>query len=1353
MRYLATCFALLGSVARSTDAFVVRRTHSIWPVTQDQGRVLQVPRQPDSSRGSLALSSANSGWDSAAASSSSSPLASPRGRGTFRSFADYAWKQLERQQGLETVELSTEFTSKMVPAKAPKDHFVRLTTKALRAKRADTSSHGDAPKTNPIRYARMVLLETIPSSAMAKNDAPTDEVTTNGVQVLNIVVFPHTDSNLPVWGADFVSLPGDKHLILLDAQPMTKDTFASASYDAMFRQWHKEHVTYTSNFGWGGDMPDGVRPFISEHALWTRFQNEEKPVEKIQGPLLQAFQEHLNLYLQLLQDNKDRFSSPQSNHQPEYVQYRLDNDPARPMLKSLFGEEYTEKILDQVLFPAIPGVARRPAPKKTEEVAQAPSSDGKFFVDMAEEEEEEVMKQQESRPMAVVPAVSAPIPTTKVQVKGLPWKSSQQEIVQHFSSFGPILSCKLPVQNDGQTSGMALLEFADLEAAAAAVATDGMDYFGEGTLSIKYGHSLAKEVPTVVRVNKPSPVFASSRAVAKAQVAASSEATKVMVRNLPWRTSQQEVIQYFSACGEIVSCKLMLEGDGRAKGEAVMEFAEAAAAAKAVDMNGSDYFGYGKLNIEYQAPKKTAAAASVSSKDRMPMNATQEMATPMEPAPTVRTKEPSGVAQNPTESTVPPSAEPQVAEAAKADSPKEKELAAAYDIVNQWDEIYKALEGDKQELVDLRNRLETLESENQELQKQLTSTSQVVSQWEEKYEKMTNLRDALTSRSESLEKENEDLRQELGTATNAASQSTEKSKELEVDRELLDSRLSSLEEENQRLLNLLTTANETASLLDTKYKAMEEKQQSAMERLELIEKEKLDLEKQIKSANEASAQSDEKYSSLEAEREDLTKRIDSLEKENAELKAANTANDAAEEDAAAQLKAMEYDLSKLKERNEALEKENADMKKELASAGEVASNEFQKSMGLEEARRKLQKRVEALEKETTQLKRDLSSAQTIVSQSDEDVKDLFEDRKKILARLDQQENENKDLQEKLALTNDAVTQWEKKYKALEKEAIQSRTTDAGGTSFSEKRKSTGPTIETKRPDEPQPITEEEFGSMSAADEEYMRKVNELNEEMESRIRYLEEKIAREEQRMQEMDAAMGSTPTQSGRAGSARLVVTGLDWKMPREEVYQLFSNFGDLVSCELPLHTDGRPIGKAIIEYVDEESAQRAIMMNGEIFGPGTLSIAYDTSQTGQSRPVNPGHRRDARGVGGYGYQGGPQSNSRGDMRVPPYKKILVRGLPWRAQQQDILDYFSTFGPINSCKLQVQGDGRTSGSATIEFGNAESAARAMQMNGREYYGDGRLNIQYLTPSGSPVDPKNIPGTDSLADTDSSWYT
>ena len=250
----------------------------------------------------------------------------------------------------------------------------------------------------PIRYARLALLETLPPSPVKDSTTAVSEadaaaaatvttIHTTGIHVLNLVIFPPADTTLPVWGADFVTLPGgssssssnnntnnSKHLILLDAQPMQNNRH----YESQWQDWYKQH-NVANTFPWGGDMPEAVQQFVSKTALWTRFvhlksktdsQTGERvddeyiadPLSRIQGPLVHALQDHLDIYLDLLDDfyanshsdtrTPDNSSKQEGvNYQADYIAYRLANDPARPMLKALYGEEWTEQVLQKVLFP------------------------------------------------------------------------------------------------------------------------------------------------------------------------------------------------------------------------------------------------------------------------------------------------------------------------------------------------------------------------------------------------------------------------------------------------------------------------------------------------------------------------------------------------------------------------------------------------------------------------------------------------------------------------------------------------------------------------------------------------------------------------------------------------------------------------------------------------------------------------------------------------------------------------------------------------------------------------------------------------------------------------------------------
>ena len=52
----------------------------------------------------------------------------------------------------------------------------------------------------------------------------------------------------------------------------------------------------------------------------------------------------------LVSKSNERIHSQVLKGQNIYLEYRKNKDPARPMLKSLFGEEYAELLINNFLF-------------------------------------------------------------------------------------------------------------------------------------------------------------------------------------------------------------------------------------------------------------------------------------------------------------------------------------------------------------------------------------------------------------------------------------------------------------------------------------------------------------------------------------------------------------------------------------------------------------------------------------------------------------------------------------------------------------------------------------------------------------------------------------------------------------------------------------------------------------------------------------------------------------------------------------------------------------------------------------------------------------------------------------------
>jgi len=286
--------------------------------------------------------------------------------GLYKQYAEYAAQQLLGTGWLENdISVPKDLSANQASARGTKvESIVRITTQALIPK----TSGGKSNSQSLIRYARITLLETVPL-----NDDSVDEqtVSSDGIQVLNFVVLPRADTTLPVLGIDLVSLPGSKHLLLLDAQPMVQPN----PHEDHWKNWYNQHVVasgskddndeeVTLKYAWGGDFPEAVQQYVSKYALWTRLQNLSEGdddsgtmttsscVDAIQGDLFVAFQAHVDAYLELLGNFAENHEAVKGeNHQPSYLDYRRNNDPAKPMLNSLYGAEWTQSLLDNVLFP------------------------------------------------------------------------------------------------------------------------------------------------------------------------------------------------------------------------------------------------------------------------------------------------------------------------------------------------------------------------------------------------------------------------------------------------------------------------------------------------------------------------------------------------------------------------------------------------------------------------------------------------------------------------------------------------------------------------------------------------------------------------------------------------------------------------------------------------------------------------------------------------------------------------------------------------------------------------------------------------------------------------------------------
>ncbi len=168
--------------------------------------------------------------------------------------------------------------------------------------------------------------------------------------VMNLVISPLNNYDLPFFGADFVTLPNG-HLIALDLQPALKDDMIHTKY--VLDRLKSIHANWQYKIPAGGDIPSEARQYFSPGFLWSRIPIGQKGDKLISQVIQPAFDDYLNFFLDLV-TNAKRIAPERSlkllNGQKKYMRYRAEKDPARGMLRGFFGNQWAENYINDILF-------------------------------------------------------------------------------------------------------------------------------------------------------------------------------------------------------------------------------------------------------------------------------------------------------------------------------------------------------------------------------------------------------------------------------------------------------------------------------------------------------------------------------------------------------------------------------------------------------------------------------------------------------------------------------------------------------------------------------------------------------------------------------------------------------------------------------------------------------------------------------------------------------------------------------------------------------------------------------------------------------------------------------------------
>lgn len=157
-------------------------------------------------------------------------------------------------------------------------------------------------------------------------------------------------------------------------------------------------------------------------------------------------------------------------------------------------------------------------------------------------------------------------------VGNLAWSTSWQDLKDHFRDAGTVVYCNVTREPNGRSKGWGIVEFEKPEEAITAVSMfNGTEFAGRTLIVREDREDRDLQEPGSFRPRAPRIVDMSK-----------STGMQVVVQNLPWSMTSDELQEMFSSCGSIASARIVAGRDGRSKGYGTVRFESTEAAESAI---------------------------------------------------------------------------------------------------------------------------------------------------------------------------------------------------------------------------------------------------------------------------------------------------------------------------------------------------------------------------------------------------------------------------------------------------------------------------------------------------------------------------------------------------------------------------------------------------------------------------------------------------------------------------------------------------------------------------------------------------------------------------------------------------
>jgi len=216
----------------------------------------------------------------------------------------------------------------------PSDFKTKKSSRGSKNNRQDVNLYTWACKSEKISLCRASCIDSGPQ-----------------LSVFNLVIIPSSNFNIPLFGADLVSL-NSGYLIAIDLQP-------SIEFNKQFSDFYINKLQLLNN-SWKDylpeipPMPEEVKKYFSPFMLWSKLPLNKESDLIINDVIFNAYIHYINIFLEILNSSnkvEKELAILLGDGQYNYLSFRAEKDPARTMLKTFYGKEWTEEYINRILFP------------------------------------------------------------------------------------------------------------------------------------------------------------------------------------------------------------------------------------------------------------------------------------------------------------------------------------------------------------------------------------------------------------------------------------------------------------------------------------------------------------------------------------------------------------------------------------------------------------------------------------------------------------------------------------------------------------------------------------------------------------------------------------------------------------------------------------------------------------------------------------------------------------------------------------------------------------------------------------------------------------------------------------------